>query len=151
VPLHSAVLEGGELQPARTRFAESSRAAHGPRHGARRMKRATALRRELPAAFRIPYRAHVSPYVVRTDAGDYVQVFKLDGASFETADDEVLNNWHERLNVLWRGIAAPNVALWTHIVRRRERVESASAESDDDFAGRLARRYRERLSSETLM
>ena len=64
------------------------------------MKRATALRRELPAAFRIPYRAQLSPHVVRTEAGDYVQVFRLDGESFETADDEVLNNWHERLNVL---------------------------------------------------
>ena len=66
------------------------------------MRRATALRRELPAAFRIPYRAHVSANVLRTDAGEYLQIFKLDGGSFETADDEVLNNWHERLNVLWR-------------------------------------------------
>ncbi len=114
------------------------------------MKRATALRRELPAAFRIPYRAHLSPHVVRSEAGEYVQVFRLDGASFETADDEVLNNWHERLNVLWRSIAAPNVALWTHVVRRRERVGPSSGDSDD-FAGRLALRYRERLSSETLM
>jgi len=31
------------------------------------MKRATALHRELPASFRIPYRAHVSRHVVRTD------------------------------------------------------------------------------------
>ena len=64
------------------------------------MKRATALRRELPAAIRIPYRAHVSRRVVRTESGDYVQVFSLAGASFESADDEALNNWHERLNVL---------------------------------------------------
>src|SRR5690606_23523784 len=103
------------------------------------MRRATALRRELPAAFRIPYRAHVSAHVVRTDAGEYLQVFKLDGGSFETADDDVLNNWHERLNVLCRGIAAPNVALWTHIVRRRERAgkPSAAASSQVDFAERL--------------
>ena len=117
------------------------------------MRRATALRRELPTAFRIPYRVHVSAHVVRTDAGEYAQVFKLDGASFETADDEVLNNWHERLNVLWRGVAAPNVALWTHVVRRRERARAASAEgrSGDDFAERLTARYSARLSSETLM
>lgn len=117
------------------------------------MKRATALRREMPAAFRIPYRVQLSPNVVRTEAGDYVQVFRLDGASFETADDEVLNNWHERLNVLWRNIAAPNVALWMHVIRRRERVRSGN---DDDartegFAERLAGRYQARLSTETLM
>jgi type IV secretion system protein VirB4 len=117
------------------------------------MKRTTALRRELPAAFRIPYRVQLSPHVVRTEAGDYVQVFRLDGASFETADDEVLNNWHERLNVLWRNIAAPNVALWMHVIRRRERVRSGKDNDarTEEFAERLAGRYQARLSTETLM
>jgi type IV secretion system protein VirB4 len=114
------------------------------------MKRATALRRELPAAIRIPYRAQVSRYVVRTDSGDYVQVFRLAGASFESADDEVLNNWHERLNVLWRNIATANTALWVHIIRRRESPKAAPAENSG-FAATLAAKYRERLSSETLM
>ena len=117
------------------------------------MKRATALRRELPAAFRIPYRVQLSPHVVRTEAGDYVQVFRLDGASFETADDEVLNNWHERLNVLWRNISAPNVALWMHVIRRRERVGAVKTDekAPADFAERLATSYQARLSTETLM
>ena len=81
--------------------------------------RTTALRREFTAAERIPYTAHVAPTVVRTAHGDYLQVFKLGGASFESADDEDLNNWHERLNVLWRNVASPGVALWTHVIRRR--------------------------------
>jgi len=55
---------------------------------------------EISAAERIPYAAHVSPAVVSTLFGDYVQFFRLAGASFETSDDEELNNWHERLNVL---------------------------------------------------
>src|SRR5687767_7522667 len=114
------------------------------------MKRATALRRELPASFRIPYRAHVSPSLVRTDSGDYVQVFKLGGASFESEDDEVLNNWHERLNVLWRNIASPNTALWVHVIRRREYATTAPPENTG-FAAALAAKYRERLSTETLM
>jgi type IV secretion system protein VirB4 len=122
------------------------------------MKRATALRRELPSAIRIPYRAHVSPHVVRTESGDYVQVFKLAGASFESADDEVLNNWHERLNVLWRNIATANTALWVHTVRRREYVSSpldhemsGAGQGNNGFADRLGAKYRERLSAETLM
>jgi type IV secretion system protein VirB4 len=103
------------------------------------MKRATALRREWPSAIRIPYRAHVSRQVVRTEPGDYVQVFKLAGASFECADDDVLNNWHERLNVLWRNIATANTALWVHIVRRRESPRAARAENAG-FAAALVRR-----------
>jgi type IV secretion system protein VirB4 len=114
------------------------------------MKRASALRREFPSAFRIPYRAHVSRHVVRTESGDYVQVFKLAGASFESADDDVLNNWHERLNVLWRNIATANTALWVHVVRRRQPPTSSPAENSG-FAAVLAAKYRARLSVETLM
>jgi len=155
---HHPLLEGSELQPAHIRPANARRQAQGGRHGARRMKRATALRRELPTAVRIPYRAHVSRHVVRTESGDYVQVFKLAGASFESADDDVLNNWHERLNVLWRNIATANTALWVHIIRRREGSNlplsprsGGEGKGEGGFAGRLAAKYRERLSSETLM
>src|ERR1700722_18450659 len=112
--------------------------------------RAAAVRREQPAARHIPYAAHVAPEVIVTTQGDYLQTFRLSGASFESADDETLNNWHERLNVTWRNIASPNVALWAHLIRRREspHVEPATGST---FADRLAQRYQERLSSETLM
>src|SRR5690606_12348259 len=93
----------------------------------------------------------VSKSLVKTQAGDYVQIFRLDGASFESADDEELNNWHERLNVTWRNIASPNVALWTHVLRRRERTAPGVTTTRGGFAGTLARKYRERLAGETLM
>ncbi|MGE0465333.1 MAG: VirB4 family type IV secretion/conjugal transfer ATPase [Steroidobacteraceae bacterium] len=114
------------------------------------MRRQAALRREQPFSARIPYRTHVSPHLVRTEAGDYVQVFRLGGASFESVDDDVLNNWHERLNVLWRNIASANTALWVHVVRRRAVTETPLPE-DAGFASALAAKYGRRLSSETLM
>jgi len=114
------------------------------------MRRQAALRREQPLSARIPYRTHVSPHLVRTEAGDYVQVFRLGGASFESVDDDVLNNWHERLNVLWRNIASANTALWVHVVRRRAVTETPLLE-DAGFAAALAAKYGRRLSSETLM
>ena len=113
-------------------------------------KRAGALRRELTAARHIPCSVHVSAHVARTVFGDYLQVFRLGGASFESADDEQLNTWHERLNILWRNIASPNVALWTHVIRRRERC-TLPAEPITGFARTLAAKYRERLATETLM
>jgi type IV secretion system protein VirB4 len=119
--------------------------------------KASAIRREMSAAQRIPYAAHVAPSVISTLFGDYLQVFRLGGASFETNDDAELNNWHERLNVLWRNIAGPNVALWVHLIRRR--AGAAAAERDiadelpgrDSFADGLHRKYHHRLASETLM
>src|ERR1700691_6814851 len=90
------------------------------------LRRSCALHREISAAERIPYLAHVAPSIVRTAFGDYVQAFRLGGASFESSDDDELNNWHERLNVLWRNVASPNVALWTQVIRRRAGIHSNS-------------------------
>jgi type IV secretion system protein VirB4 len=120
-------------------------------------KRAAALRREFVASDRIPYTAHVAPTVVRTVFGDYLQVFRLGGASFESNDDQELNNWHERLNVLWRNVGSANVALWTQVIRRRAGVAAASEEgvaqrqSARPFAAALHARYQSRLANETLM
>jgi type IV secretion system protein VirB4 len=114
------------------------------------MMRAAAMRREMPASRHIPYAAHVAPEVIVTTQGGYLQTFRLSGASFESADDETLNNWHERLNVAWRNIASPNVALWAHLIRRRDTPHVAHVVGNN-FADRLAQRYQERLSTETLM
>ncbi len=116
----------------------------------RALKRETAIRREPLAERRIPYGAHVGERIIRTEAGDYVQVFRLVGASFESADDEELNNWHERLNVTWRNVASPNVALWTHVIRRRECAVQSTVPASG-FAGALASKYQQRLAGETLM
>ena len=118
---------------------------------------ASAIRREITAAQRIPYAAHVAPSVISTVFGDYIQVFRLGGASFETSGDEELNNWHERLNVLWRNIASPNVALWTHVIRRRakvsipERAEATQSRRANGFACRLYARYGLKVGDQTLM
>jgi type IV secretion system protein VirB4 len=107
-------------------------------------------RAELVAADRVPYTVQLSDHVVRTTLLDYVQVFRCTGASFESADDEQLNEWHERLNILWRNIASPNIALWTHVVRRRETTPWQRAPAGG-FAAALLDKYRERLAHEVLM
>jgi type IV secretion system protein VirB4 len=109
-----------------------------------------ALRREQTVADRLPYSAQVSDHVVRTTSGDYLQVFRLGGASFESTDDARLNSWHERLNILWRNIASPDLALWVHVIRRRE-TTSWQPGSVRGFADALYQQYSRRLSLETLM
>jgi type IV secretion system protein VirB4 len=107
------------------------------------------IRREWHTGAHIPYLAHVAEHVVSTRAGDFIQVFRLGGLGFETTDDARLNTWHERLNVLWRNLASPHVALWTHVVRDRKHI--TEAETEPGFAGLLNGRYRHRLSGERLM
>jgi type IV secretion system protein VirB4 len=113
-------------------------------------RRDALIHREFVAGRQIPYTAHVSEHLVRTRWGDYVQVMRLGGASFQSADDEQLNNWHERLAVCWRNIASSNVALWTHVIRRRERTYPAGA-FPAGFAEELNDHYRERVTGERLM
>jgi len=112
--------------------------------------RRAAMRHELTADQYIPYTAHVAPEVVRTSFGDYVQVFRLGGASFESADVDQLNVWHEKLNVLWRNVAAPGIAVWSHVIRRRETLRSSAAVTEG-FAAALHERYMHRLAGEILM
>ena len=112
--------------------------------------RRAAMHRELTADRYIPYTAHVAPEIVRTAFGDYLQVFRLGGVSFESADIDQLNVWHEKLNVLWRNVAAPGVALWSHIIRRRETPRPSGAGSEG-FAAALDEKYRRRLADEILM
>jgi len=107
---------------------------------------AQVLRREATPAERIPYLAHVSPQVISTRFGDYVQVFRLGGASFECADDDTLNSWHERLNVLWRNCGSPQVAIWSHVIRRREVTSITSDE--EGFAAGLEHKYRKKLAAD---
>jgi type IV secretion system protein VirB4 len=94
--------------------------------------------------------AHVTPQLVSTDDGNFVQVFRLAGASFETADDERLNDWHERLNALWRNIASPSVALWAHVIRRRRQARLSEV-GTPGFATGLATKYQAKLATQTLM
>src|SRR4029077_5566408 len=107
-----------------------------------RANRDSALRRETSAAERLPYSAHVCESVIKTKFGDYLQGFRLAGAGFETADDAQSNVWHERLNALWRNVASPTVALWAHVIRRREQTKFRES-SARGFSEQLACRYYE--------
>ena len=104
---------------------------------------------DLPAAVQIPYRVHITPRIVTTGAGDYVMSWRLGGLSFECADDAAINAAHERLNSWLRNLASPEVAIWSHVVRRREHAMPA-VDAPAGFARQLLRRYSSRLARETL-
>jgi type IV secretion system protein VirB4 len=111
---------------------------------------ASRLRRELTLGSQIPFTSQVSDHIVRTRFGHYVQVLRLEGVSFQCTDDSDINAWHERLNVLWRNIASPQVSVWTHLVRRRDH-SYPSGTFDSEFAASLDDHYRRRIAGERLM
>lgn len=107
------------------------------------------LDRDVSVADRVPYAALVGPGVLRTWDGSYLQCFRLQGVAFESAEGAQIASLHARLNVLWRNIAAPQVALWTHLIRREATLPVAAHGAG--FAEQLAQRYAERLAVQCLM
>jgi type IV secretion system protein VirB4 len=111
--------------------------------------RDSAERRDLSAVVRIPYTVPLDPYVVRTAQGAYVMGSRLEGAGFECADDAELNGWHERLQHLWRTIASPHLALWTHLVREPAKFTGEGG-GITSFGDQVHGRYSARLATQQL-
>jgi type IV secretion system protein VirB4 len=113
------------------------------------LKNHKAIINEESAAVHIPYTSHVTEQIVKTYNG-YVMAFKLSGIGFENADDDQLNNWHERLNVFYRNISKPNISIWQTVVRHRENTYP-EGQFEPGFAHDLNVNYRQRIAQETLM
>ena len=109
-------------------------------------KFADAMGKEISVAEFIPYGNQVTENVVKLRNGDYLAVFRLQGAAHESADPGDINIWHAQLNNYMRNIASPNVALWSHVVRR-EQDEFPSGEFPAGFGRELNFKYRRLLSA----
>ncbi|WP_062236792.1 VirB4 family type IV secretion/conjugal transfer ATPase [Aureimonas sp. N4] len=113
------------------------------------MVSAALLKRELGAAAFLPYGRHANEHVVALDTGAMMLALKLDGTSFETADNTDLNDWHTKLHQSWRNIANDRLAIWTHVVRREDRTYP-NGEFRSTFARDLDARYREHVTGRRL-
>ncbi len=109
---------------------------------------ATKSRELEPEAF-IPYTRHVDEAVIALQSRALIAMIALDGISFETADAVDLNALHRNLNTLYRNIADDRLALWTHIIRRRDN-DYPDGHFANGFSERLNARYRERMVGEDL-
>lgn len=115
-----------------------------------RLQRLPQLKRELEAGTRVPYSAHLTPHTVSTDGGAFIQVIRCAGASFESADDEHLNQWHRSLHAMVHKIADTRVSLWSHVIRRDEN-SYPEGEFPPGFAQRFNAKYADKVSKELLM
>lgn len=70
----------------------------------------------------VPYLCHWNRQTVLTKDNELIQVIKLNGFSFEAADDDDLDLRKNVRNSLYRSIASGSYALYFHTVRRRKAV-----------------------------
>ena len=107
-----------------------------------------AQREVSPAKF-LPYARHINDDMVVLDSGDIMLTFELQGRAFETADVRDLNDWHTKLNGMFRNLHDERLSIWTHLVRMRvEQYPGGKFKSG--FAANLDRAYFGRMNRERM-
>jgi type IV secretion system protein VirB4 len=86
----------------------------------RKTQKAAYSRLEVSAATFIPYEYHWDRETIVTKKKEFLQVIKLDGFSFETADDEDVDMKKMVRNSLLKSMADGTFAVWFHTIRRRQ-------------------------------
>ena len=67
----------------------------------------------------VPYTRHVDAATIATKNNGLLQVMKLEGFPFETADDLTLDALKEVRNTLTIGVASSRHILYHHVIRRQ--------------------------------
>lgn len=88
----------------------------------RQVSNAKQCEQEVSASEFIPYFYHYDKETLYTKRGEMLQIVKVDGFSFETADDEDIDMKKMVRNSLLKSMAEGTFAVWFHMVRRRQSV-----------------------------
>ena len=105
--------------------------------------------REQSAGSRLPYAAHVDGSTLMLRDGTVMQVLRLDGLMFETAETEELNHRKGLRDAMLRAIGSSRYALYSHVVRRRVSPGQEGA-FPDPFSARLDAAWQARLGKREL-
>lgn len=98
----------------------------------------------------IPQGNQVTKNTVKLADGGYMQTLRMQGAAHESADVRDINTWHHQLNNWLRNIASPNIAIWTHIVRR-EYNEYPGGEFENSFCKKMNEDYRAKMQGQRML
>ena len=113
-------------------------------------KYSSAVKNEESASSFIPYSSHVTKSFVKLENGDYCATIKMQGAAHESADMSDINIWHDQLNGFLRNIASPNVAVWTHVVRRKY-SEYPGGDFEPGFCRDFNEKYKAYITSQSML
>lgn len=96
----------------------------------------------------IPYSYPADEYTCGTEDGDLVRTIQLAGVPFETMPNEDINGLERQFFSAVNSIGTKyrNVALWSHVVRRKLRYDLSGIEYDNFFSTELNRQYGDRIA-----
>lgn len=107
------------------------------------------IAREAPVGKHLPYARHLDDHTIETRDGLLMQMIRLRGLLFETADTDELNYRKRLRDAMLQAIGTSRFALYHHIVRRQVDVTLDGA-YPDSFSARLDAAWRARLDDRQL-
>lgn len=110
--------------------------------------REAKAKKEKPVSHFIPYKGHWNQHTILTKTNGLLQVIKVGGYSFETADDEDLDIRKNIRNSLLKNMASGNITLYFHTIRRKKPVQSKSIDYSLDPTVKTAKDFISYLESE---
>ena len=114
--------------------------------GRRKVTNASYSKREVSVAEFIPYEHHFDKETIITKSGEIMQTIRLEGWSFETADDADVDLKKAVRNSLFKSLSNGNYAVWFHTVRRKKSTYP-KGEFSNAFADRLNEKWRAKHTS----
>lgn len=112
----------------------------------RKTQKAAYSKLEVPASTFVPYHHHWDRETIVTHKKEFIQIIKLDGFSFETADDEDVDMKKMVRNSLLKSMADGTFAVWFHTIRRRQSAYPGGKQPPG-FAAYVDRQWREKHHS----
>lgn len=111
-----------------------------------RAKRSKKAKNEVSTADFIPYLCHWNRNTILTKKKELLQVIKVGGFSFETADDEDVDIRKDIRNILFKGLSSGSFGLYFHIIRRKQALYDDADIGDraEGFAAFVENEWRRR-------
>lgn len=106
--------------------------------------RETIAKKEYKQAGFLPYISHWNENTVLLTDNRLMQVIKISGFSFETADDEDLDARKNIRNLLYKGMATSDINFCFHMMRRKQKIypdNYASVDMPEGFALYLDKKW----------
>lgn len=108
------------------------------------------FKREYNTSHYIPYICHWNKTTLLTKRKELIQIIKINGFSFETADDEDVDIKKDLHNLLLKGISSGSITLYYHTIRRKHSIASTEDTFDPsinlnlDFPSMLEKEWAEK-------
>lgn len=90
----------------------------------------TLLDRAVNVSHFIPYKCHWNSNTILTKNNELLQIIKVEGFAFETADDEDLDTRKTLRNSLFKNMATGNITLYFHTIRKKKPIFEAGYQTD---------------------